>query len=249
MKSYQEALEKLGKRSSRKLENHTYLIHYHEAKPHYIGIRLHNTDVVKYYQDGRIVLNSGGWKTPTTKDRINKYAPVNVWTDKGIWYIGQNWNKPAEAIYQDDMVINPDGTFSGVMTMEQAKEETKLRGKVRKYAKDFVTALKAGKIPMPSSGDCWYCSQVVSSPDVYKGQPLGKVMKDKNHILSHIKEKYYVPSLAVNALEAFGASMAAKSTLWFYMGHENANDWGEFALEQIEKSVKRYVYRELGLAY
>lgn len=243
MKSYQEALEKLGKRSSRKLENNTYLIHYHEAKPHYIGIRLHNTDVVKYYPDGRIILNSGGWKTPTTKDRINKYAPVNVWTNKGIWYIGQSWNKPAEAIYQDDMVINPDGTFSGVMTMKQAKEETKLRGQVRKYAKDFLTALKAGKIPMPSSGDCWFCSLFKTK----ENPTFGKTHND--HILSHIKEKYYVPSLAVNALESFGASMAAKSTLWFYMGHENANDWGDFALEQIEKSIKRYIYRELGLAY
>ena len=241
MKSYQEALEKLGKRSSRKLENNTYLIHYHEAKPHYIGVRLHNTDVVKYYPDGRIILNSGGWKTPTTKDRINKYAPVNVWTNKGIWYIGQSWNKPAEAIYQDDMVINPDGSFSGVMTMKQAKEETKLRGQVRKYAKDFITALKTGKIPMPSSGDCWGCCM--------KGVKTGQTVMGSDHILSHIKEKYYVPSLAVNALEAFGASMAAKSTLWFYMGHENANDWGEFTLEQIEKSIKKYVYRELGLAY
>jgi len=241
MKSYQEALEKLGKRSSRKLENNTYLIHYHEAKPHYIGVRLHNTDVVKYYPDGRIILNSGGWKTPTTKDRINKYAPVNVWTDKGIWYIGQSWNKPAEAIYQDDMVINPDNTFSGVMTMEQAKAETKLRGQVRKYAKDFVTALKAGKIPMPSSGDCWGCCM--------KDVKTGQTVMGSDHIISHIKEKYYVPSLAVNTLEAFGASMAAKSTLWFYMGHKEANDWGEFALEQIEKSIKRYVYRELGLAY
>src|SRR5208337_4674554 len=139
MKSYQEAMERLGKRSSRKLENHTYLIHYHE-NPHYIGVRLHQTDVVKYWPDGRIELNSGGWRTVTTKDRINTYAPVNLWTDKGIWYIGKNWQRPAQGYFKDGMIINPDGSFSGVKTLKQMEAELKLRTRVRKYAADYLKA-------------------------------------------------------------------------------------------------------------
>src|SRR6188768_2137912 len=49
--------------------------------------RLHNTDVVTKHANGTFTLNSGGWKTVTTKDRINLYAPARVHSDKGVWYV------------------------------------------------------------------------------------------------------------------------------------------------------------------
>ena len=39
--------------------------------------RLHNTDVVTL-KDGEYTLDSGGRRTPTTKERINTFAPVRV---------------------------------------------------------------------------------------------------------------------------------------------------------------------------
>lgn len=244
MKSYQEAEVKLGNRESRKLENNTYL----QRRGDNIAVKLHATDVVTYRPDGKIVLDSGGWRTVTTKDRINRYAPINLWQDKGQWYVGKNWNRPPQAIYADGMVIEPNGKLSGCKTLAQDKADQKLRAQVRKYAKDFMAALKAGKVPMPSSGDCWYCSL----HEVKTGKPLGELTKGNgdSHMREHIKEKYYVPSLAVNALKAMGASRAGETTLWALMGHPEAQIWpGDFIYEQIEKSIKRYVYRELGLAY
>lgn len=244
MKSYQEAKERLGNRESRKLENNTYL----QQRGENITVKLHATDVVTYQPDGKIILDSGGWRTVTTKDRINRYAPINLWQDKGQWYVGRSWQKPPQAIYDDNMVIEPDGKLSGCKTPAQMKAEQKLRAQVRKYAKDFITALKAHKVPLPSGGDCWYCSL----HEVKTGKPLGELTKTNgdSHIREHIKEKYYVPSLAVNALKAMGASRAGESTLWALMGHPGAQVWpGDFIYEQIEKSIKRYVYRELGLVY
>jgi hypothetical protein len=43
-----------------------------------VSIRLHGTAVVRFYPNGLVKLNSGGWRTSTTKDRINKYSPVKV---------------------------------------------------------------------------------------------------------------------------------------------------------------------------
>lgn len=37
-----------------------------------VTVRYHNTDVVNVYRDGRIKLNSGGWRTATTKNRMNQ---------------------------------------------------------------------------------------------------------------------------------------------------------------------------------
>lgn len=43
-----------------------------------VGVRLHETVVVAYLPDGRYVLNTGGWNTATTKDRINSFSPAHL---------------------------------------------------------------------------------------------------------------------------------------------------------------------------
>lgn len=40
-----------------------------------IAIRLHQTDVVTFYRDGRVRVTNGGWDTPTTWDRIRGALP------------------------------------------------------------------------------------------------------------------------------------------------------------------------------
>lgn len=50
--------------------------------------RLHRTDIVVIEPDGTYTLNSGGWRTITTKDRINTFSPVNIFQRKGEWFIG-----------------------------------------------------------------------------------------------------------------------------------------------------------------
>jgi hypothetical protein len=224
------------------LENNTYLKHRGDT----IAVMLHNTDVVTYFPNGDIKLNSGSWRTVTTKDRINKYAPIRLWAHKGQWYATPPWSNETKIFFQDNMVIRPDGTYSGAMSTTQAKAEQKLRERVRKYAKGYIVALKAGKIDSPNSGDCWYCFFT----DTGTGKPLGEVTKNSEHLLSHIRTKYYVPSLAWNALRAMGASQAMFHNLAAYQRMDEVKPYlSDFVDEQIEKAIRRYVYRELGLAY
>lgn len=61
MKNYKEALAKLNGRPRRKLENNTYL---EERDGNTIAVKLHATDVVTFHRDGRVVLNSGGQRSP-----------------------------------------------------------------------------------------------------------------------------------------------------------------------------------------
>jgi hypothetical protein len=49
-------------------------------------IRLHRTNIVTK-KNGVYTLNSGGWRTLTTKDRINAFAPVRIYQKDFIWYI------------------------------------------------------------------------------------------------------------------------------------------------------------------
>ena len=64
-----------------------------------LTVRLHSTDVVtltmlgaRYRHALAVTLNSGGWRTVTTKARINQVAheyrlPFRVQQDRGQWYV------------------------------------------------------------------------------------------------------------------------------------------------------------------
>lgn len=59
----------------RKVANNTYA----ERRGDSIALKLHDTDVVTYHPDGSITLDTGGWFTVTTKDRMNNAIPHGTW--------------------------------------------------------------------------------------------------------------------------------------------------------------------------
>ena len=75
---------KTGKKIAKKIDNNTLLIEY----PDYKAIRLHDTNIL-VFKNNTITLNTGGYQTRTTKDRLNKYLPqnFNVYQKNYTWYI------------------------------------------------------------------------------------------------------------------------------------------------------------------
>lgn len=61
-----------------------------------ITVRFHETDIITHDTKNKtIILDSGGWRTPTTKNRINQYLSENniglgIFQKKGKWYIAQD---------------------------------------------------------------------------------------------------------------------------------------------------------------
>ena len=90
-----------GKRNktSRKIGNNTYA---EILNDNTVAIKLHSTYVVKIRNDGTYTLNSGGWQTVTTKDRINQYSPVRVYQRKFEWFVKINGK---EYPFIDGMVV------------------------------------------------------------------------------------------------------------------------------------------------
>jgi hypothetical protein len=210
MNTYSEAKVFFETRRKRKLQNNTYLVKTEEG----YGIKLHNTIVVEWLPD-RTILNSGGWKTPTTKDRINTYAPVLLRQHKGVWLICYgpqfyNWDNSWNGFvtFADGCYLK-DGKWYNVG--DDPKTIEKQRKAIRKYSKAFVDAMFASEVEQPGLGDCFYCGMVT----VDEKQPLGEAIKDGGHIESHIKENYFVPSLLVNACKMFGVSDAAWWTIHY----------------------------------
>jgi hypothetical protein len=108
MKTYQEAVTVLNGRKSRKVENNTYL---HQLEDGSIGVKLHETDVVIYRQDGTIQLNTGGWETVTTKARLNDYSPVGIYQKKRVWFVTrfENGQHVELGKFTNGMVVTSNG--------------------------------------------------------------------------------------------------------------------------------------------
>ena len=71
-------------RKSRKIANNTYAeIEYDDS----VSISLHGTTVVKFFSNGLVQLNSGGYRTHTTKERIIRYSPVGVYQKNWEWFL------------------------------------------------------------------------------------------------------------------------------------------------------------------
>ena len=207
-------------------------------------IRLHHTDIITFKVNGDIVLNSGGWQSATTKERMNEYLPNGfyIYQEKSVWYLdkrGYKTKREGGYIFQDGITIKANGKVTG--QRKGVKKLKNLDKKISKYAKDFVEKLKQGKIPLPSAGDCLYCCNEKGS--------MGDLSKNKEHLLSHIKEKYYVPSLMWRAMDEFGAS-----SMMSHIAHEASKgkiehiEHYDFVFQQIEKCIKRYLRRRLGFA-
>lgn len=270
--SYSQALELYDERRKRgildrgvKLANNTYLDwvsknvapHGLEEQPCWFAVKLHHTNVVTFYSDGSIVLDSGGWKTVTTKQRMNEairdYHSDNswtVWSDRGVWYVSTgNWSAGTNKqwAYEDGIILHPNGTVTG--EGEDPKAQIKLRKRAKAYAKAYVDHLYSGKMPAPGNGDCFGCLMV----PVDKGAGPHAGMAGPDHMLSHLEEGYYVPSLVLRALDRFGGSMAAKHDLACLFNPKQAPKREDGSLQlfgmqdQVLRMVRRHVCEQLGL--
>ncbi len=162
-------------------------------------VRLYDTDIFIKYDDSphnRIKLDSGGYQTNTTKDRINTafshfgYGDWRIIQRKGIWYI-YNQEHDAKITFFDGIILT-ETQSKGLSVLNadyipNEKEIKKLRKDIKNYSKKFIEFFMDGKIEKPSESDCWYCAFLDDGGST-------------QHLRNHLYEPYYVPSLLNNAL-------------------------------------------------
>lgn len=195
MNSYETYANRLTGRNiaRRKLANNTYLTRVNTST---IAVQLHGTSVVTYHADGRIVFASGGYRTMTTKARINEFSPADVFQAKGVWTAYMD--KSCSAIFADGLTWTPGRGWTG--EGPDTSKTAKLVKRIGKFVDAYMLAFDAGDVPKPGSGDCWGCLMV--SKD-------GKGIMGADHLLQHLEESYFVPSLLQRAFERFPVSRAA----------------------------------------
>lgn len=84
--TYNQAIEKLGNKEQKKIANNTYLVRRNDGA---VAVRLYATDILTFRPDRTVVLETNGWRSVTTKARLNDYMPVyRIVQIKGAWYYG-----------------------------------------------------------------------------------------------------------------------------------------------------------------
>jgi hypothetical protein len=115
--------------------------------------------------------------------------------------------------------------------------------RIDRYIVGYLDALDAG-MPAPSGGDCWYCY-------LFEQANMGGA----DHLLSHMDESYYVPSLLWNAVKerGYGSPEAVMSMRLDYDALQagtmrtRVNTYGEKDYIRIElrRDMRRYLRRRL----
>jgi hypothetical protein len=94
------------------------------------AIRLHKTDIVIIRPDNTYKLNSGGFRTTTTKRRMNHVLPCVVEQQNGLWSIG-------DSFFQDGMLVEHDGEIVGDRI--PLSDAWKAKRKVDRYCNKFIS--------------------------------------------------------------------------------------------------------------
>ena len=252
--NYQTANDQLTGRCStrRKIANNTYL----ERNGDDINIRLHNTVIMTFKPNGDVSFDSGGWRTVTTKQRMNEFQNIaRFYTDRGIWYmrLGQSWSDNAKQFaFDDGIMVHSDGSVTG--EGEDPAKLLKLKRRIKTYVEGYLKAFVAGSVPAPSNGDCWYCLMITQN-----GQSLGEVNHYTSHLDSHLDEKYYVPSMLIRAVKRFRVAPVGQHALAIAWSPESPSRYPEgitkafggtfekYGLEQLTKSLRRYITEQYGM--
>ena len=190
--------------------------------------RYHNTDIVTLTKTGDIILNSGGFRTMTTKEKTNNilthigqrlsYRRWFIHQANGLWTVS-NRQDGLHVPYFDGLNLSKANDLETQIEAQKAQlEQIKLRKAILEYSKLYTleSALPDGKA---TEGDCWLC--------------CGIAHNEREHLLAHIKEGYVMTHLACRALEANGYSPTE------YMF--------QVRMDAVQRSVAKYLYKALGV--
>lgn len=239
--------------TSAKLVGHA-LVRYETDKGE-IVFRLWETDIVRV-TDKEIILSSGGWRTMTTKMKINKVLDelgfgygsevrdLRVGSYKGSWSIGGAWfadkESASDKFFDGIRFSRRTGkTLNGTVGKLAVKREERLKKQITDYGKMLKHRLMTQGGLHPAAGDCLYCNCSLD-----KMTKAGKVFPDNDHIMLHIKDKYIHGSLNVLALLWAGWR---KEQLFWQVG-QPGTPMDERSADRLTKTVQKFLKAQAGMA-
>ena len=128
IRNYADALAFLDGKTSRKIGHNTELVN--DGKDS-VGVRYHDTVIVRFHQNGALELDCNGWPTMTTLGRMHQFA-----IHKGFGVGRSNWKTTVTRlpwkitnentlVAWDHIMIRPDGTVEVLAPQTYFEREPK----------------------------------------------------------------------------------------------------------------------------
>lgn len=248
--------QEIAEGKPRKIANNTW--RYYKADPcsHDLEIiRLHHTDIIVKDRQGKVTLYSGGYRTVTTKDRINRFSPYRVWSKRGAWFVDRIGADQTPVPFYDGIVL-PDAFEKRGAGNRALGQEVKLRSQIKRMLDKLA---KAEHMPQPSSGDCLFCQALAGAEQVrgkvhraerVNGELVITVTQRQDRsseldphgcVREHLKDCYLHGSLLARAVLA--RQYGSPAVVW----HMRAGDWGRGKAD-MKRDLKRFLCQAVGLA-
>lgn len=98
--TYEQAQDLTIRRPRRKLGNNTYLVRDGDL----FHVELHGGRIITIRPDATYVLRSNGYKTRTTKDRLNTYSPAYIYQRAYRWHLADGTE------FTESVIVDCTGT-------------------------------------------------------------------------------------------------------------------------------------------
>jgi hypothetical protein len=238
MLTFQQGLDFLGDKPKKALEHKTYLVKYDDDT---LGVVFHTTIVVYIFRSGIYQYDTGGWRNTSVKNRINKYGPKKIHHKHGMWMLDNS-------IFDDGVRLNTNGDILTPLRTVAVKQKQTLDSKVLKYVNNFCdhvlkhglklagnidnpwhVDLKGQELLFPGVGDCWSCYFGLTS-DSHLKEPLGV-----QHLLEHIENSYFVPSLLAKAIIT-----TTDNPVPYLVWNDIAEEVNQGNADSVKKVLKKY---------
>lgn len=100
---------------------------------------LHGNLIAKR-ENGKLFITSAGWKTNTTKERLNALDGVSIKQVKGVWYLnGSQWDGSMTEVGKREVLLNH--SMTGFIRKLTKKEERQQKRNLEAFAKGENYAL------------------------------------------------------------------------------------------------------------
>lgn len=159
--SYEALDQFLGNRDERKIANNTTAVRLEALGPEEgraIAIILHHTKIVTFYEYGGVTLNSGGYRTVTTKQRMRQFLPLG-------WHMDRDWSLHGRSPDNESLDLTfYDGI--GVPTREGFPPRQESGGKLRENPAGqlwYPGGVAIGRYKMGEAGTRYYVIPVEST--------------------------------------------------------------------------------------
>ncbi len=247
---YEWLVSLMNGRTDKKLGNNTWG---YMAPGGLLEITLHKTVILRATPNGSLKLDSGGYKTVTTKDRLNEYLPAwyQIYQAGGVWHLVHflttyhYGGEMEDFVFADGMVINAGfAEVHGAADQGEVQRLELLGQRINAYAKQYAAAMVRGKVHPAIAGECVACL----FPEQHQGQT--------RHLEEHIQDNLFVPAILKNAMEYKGNMLSPVAreflhTVWYGEGHVPTQGelgyTGVIAEKQVAAVLKAYLRKELGL--